>query len=317
MRGYFPNRRNLSLVILEGGAHMAPVNHGYRKEDEMKEFLHDKVVSTLSENLQNLVINLFGVVDPNGVVTSEDGVDFSKPDFILSYKGQKRYVSMKSGGAEIVHTEQAKNFIPFLRSIGVSEDTLRTILLYQYGDGTVNGTGKQRMNNHQTFEWLSKRVEKANDELNKVEIIMKVCDRALFQGVTGDVPAADAIYHGDFKEGFVASRFQIETYLENKSFDWIENLHVGPLLIRPHARYAGTEIKNPWARHKVVLYWPKMKYDIKYISGHYNDYIPEKYLDIEGECEDCTEEMLKKPKKRLNINKIPKKGLFSWLRNSR
>ena len=117
---------------------MSPVNHGYRKEDEMKTFLNNKVVSTLSPNLREFVINLFGVVDPNKVVYCEDGVDFTKPDFVLSYLNKKRYVSMKSGRADICHTEMANTFIPFLRSIGVSEETLRTILLHHYGDGTVN-----------------------------------------------------------------------------------------------------------------------------------------------------------------------------------
>ena len=139
---------------------MAPVNHGYRKEDEMKTFLNNKVAGTLSQNLRELVINLFGVVDPNGVVYCEDGIDFTKPDFVLSYLTKKRYVSMKSGRADICHTEMANTFIPFLRSIGVSEETLRTILLHHYGDGTVNGTGKKRYDNRQVYEWLKDRIKK-------------------------------------------------------------------------------------------------------------------------------------------------------------
>ncbi len=283
---------------------MAPVNHGYRKEDEMKTFLNNKVAGTLSQNLRELVINLFGVVDPNGVVYCEDGIDFTKPDFVLSYLTKKRYVSMKSGRADICHTEMANTFIPFLRSIGVSEETLRTILLHHYGDGTVNGTGKKRYDNRQVYEWLKDRIKKANIELNNLEIIHRVCDRALFQGVRDDVPPADAIYHGDYEHGSVASRVQIELYLDDKNWLYAENLHCGPLFLRPHARYVDVEIKKPIQRQKVVLYWPNMPKDIAYISKRYNDYIPEKYMDIE--CEDSNGILMQKPK-------IPKRGLWSWL----
>ena len=42
-----------------------PINQGYLKEDEMVEFLNGKTVSSLSNNLHQLLVRLFGVVDPN------------------------------------------------------------------------------------------------------------------------------------------------------------------------------------------------------------------------------------------------------------
>jgi len=288
---------------------MPPVNQGYLKEDEMIEFLNNRKVSSLSSNLRSLLVSLFGVVDPEETVTCEYGIEFTKPDFVITYKGTKRYVSMKSGNATIVHSEQVETFIPFLRSIGVSDETLKTILLHQYGDGTTKGTGKKRYNNREVYKWLESRIRMANDELNQMPIIEKVISRALFQGVVADVPPADAIYHGDYENGHVATKAQIMVHLEKKDWSYFENLHCGPLLIRPHARYVDMEIRNPYQRNKLILYWPKMKEDIKYISSAYNNYISARYLE-KVEDEVCVESngMLANSKKR---------GLFSWVRNKK
>ena len=286
---------------------MAPVNQGYLREDEMIEFLNNKKVANLSSNLRSLLVSLFGVVDPEEVIKCEYGVEFTKPDFVITYKGMKKYVSMKSGNATIVHSEQVETFIPFLRSIGISEETLKTILLHQYGDGTTKGTGKKRYNNREVYKWLELRIRMANDELNQMPIIEKVINRAIFQGVLNDVPPADAIYHGDYESGYVATKQQIMVHLEKKDWSFFENLHCGPLLIRPHARYIDMEIRNPYQRNKLVLYWPKMKEDIKYISSAYNNYISARYLDqIEEEV--C---------KASNGTLPQKKGLFSWVKNRR
>ena len=286
---------------------MAPVNQGYLREDEMIEFLNNKKVANLSSNLRSLLVSLFGVVDPEEVIKCEYGVEFTKPDFVITYKGTKKYVSMKSGNATIVHSEQVETFIPFLRSIGISEETLKTILLHQYGDGTTKGTGKKRYNNREVYKWLELRIRMANDELNQMPIIEKVINRAIFQGVLNDVPPADAIYHGNYESGYVATKQQIMVHLEKKDWSFFENLHCGPLLIRPHARYVDMEIRNPYQRNKLVLYWPKMKEDIKYISSAYNNYISARYLDqIEEEV--CKES---------NGTLPQKKGLFSWVKNRR
>ena len=59
------------------------------------------------------------------------------------------------------------------RQFGISIETQKTLLLYQYGDGTMDGTGTKRMNYHEVFDWLHTHIEKANEELNgKFDIIL-------------------------------------------------------------------------------------------------------------------------------------------------
>lgn len=296
-----------------------PINQGYLKEDEMVEFLNGKTVSSLSDNLHQLLVRLFGVVDPNEKIKCEYCEQYTKPDFKVTYKGESRYVSMKSGDAETIHSEKVQTLIPFLRSIGVSKETLKTLLLYQFGDGTTNGTGQKRYNNHETYIWLKSRIQAANAELNTDEMTEKIFERIVYQGVKDTVKPADCIYHGNYENGFLATKKQISLYIKDKDWSYLENLHVGPLLMRPHARYAGVPIRNENNRIKMDFYWPKLKLDIIYISKKYYDYESKRNYIIEEakeehrdtEDDDCCIPFSEFEKKF----KQPKKGLLSKLKD--
>ena len=259
------------------------ISKGVLHEDEMIEFLNNKKVSTLSSNLYNLVVELFGVVDPNETIYCEHALEYTKPDFVVTYKDKKKYVSMKSGNGEQVHHEKIETFLPFLESLGVSKETINTILLYQFGDGTTDGSGKSRYEIEELKYILKDDIRKANRELNQVNIIIAVADRVLFQGVNPDVPAAGSIYHGTYANGVVVNKKQILKYINAKKMRWhyFDNLHIGPFFMRPHARYINTEIKSENSRRVVDLHWPRMSVDMEYISKNYASYTPLRFRTYE------------------------------------
>lgn len=253
------------------------INKGYFREDEMIHFLNNQKVSNLNKSQHELLRVLFGVVEPDEIIKCDYAIEYTKPDFVITYKEKNKYVSMKSGKSEVLHSEMISTLIPFLRSIGVSENTLRTILLYHFGDGTVNGTGKERYSIEKLNFWLADRIKQANKELNSnEEIINKFVDRIIFQGVKNDVPAADCIYHGNFEYGIAVNKKQILKYIKKKYVTWAfyDRLHIGPLFLRPHARYIGKEIKNEIRHMKMDVYWPKLSADLAYIDEHFDCYTP-------------------------------------------
>ena len=259
------------------------LSKGYLHEDEMIEFLNNKKISSLSNNLRKFIIELFGVVDPDKMVYCEYAIEYTKPDFVVTYDGKKKYVSMKSGNAEVVHHEKIETFLSFLRALGVSEETIKTILLHQYGDGTIDGTGKERIPIDELKYNLRFQIEEANKELNDVDVIKAVTDRVLFQGVNNEVPAADAIYHGTFEYGVTVNKKQIMKYIIKKALRWhyYNSLHIGPFFIRPHARYIGTEIKNPKSRSMIDLHWPRLSVDFEYIARNFDSYTPIRHRTYE------------------------------------
>ena len=91
-------------------------NHGTLREEEMVYHLDQKRVKDLNSNLYCLMQELYGVLDEEEIITAHRIEGFIKPDFVITYKGENRYVSMKSGTSKIVHSESIKSFVLFLRS---------------------------------------------------------------------------------------------------------------------------------------------------------------------------------------------------------
>lgn len=248
-----------------------PTNEGNLKEKEIVSHLNNKKVSELSNNLHSLVKALYGQIDDEKTIKCKLIEEFIKPDFSITYDGITKYISMKTGRAEVVHQDNIKSFILFLRSYGISAETQKTILLYQYGDGTLDGSGKERFDYNKLRVLLKERIEKANEELNaNKNLIAAIIDRCVILGTLENAIPIDGLYFGDFRFGIIATTSQIKKHISRKDWDWMKNLHIGPIQIRPHARYIGKPIKNPSSRDKVECYWANLSSDIDYISSRYD-----------------------------------------------
>lgn len=252
------------------------INAGILREDEFVYFLNGKKGKDISENLRSMMERLFGIVDPEKDIACEKTQDYIKPDIIIKHREIEKAISIKSSSSHVMHNEQIKTFILFLRSLGVSSRTQQTILFYQYGDGTMDGTGKIRHNSSEVQELMKERIKEANNELNdSKELIKAVINRVIFDGVVPEARKADAIYHGDVREGVVVTREQMMKHIEKKEKeDWYYTkvLHIGPLVLTPAARYVNQPQKDGKKRHIVECIWTKFAADMKYISMRYNYY---------------------------------------------
>ena len=248
-----------------------PTNSGFFNEDEILASLEGKRVKDLTNNMRRLLQALFGVLDADEVVHARKTEDFVKPDLIITYKGKERFLSIKFGRAEAVHEEIVENFVDYLGSLGISKETRDTILLYHFGDGTTDGSGDYRIEYNALRVKLDGALERANIELNRnKEIVRKILDRCLWNGSKNSPVIADSIYHGDAEYGLVVTRRQIDRYLEVKNWNWMKNLHIGPLQLRPHARYVGKVVRSEKRRHALICYWANFVPDLNYIAKNYN-----------------------------------------------
>lgn len=252
-----------------------PSNHGKVNEDEIMLALNNHEVSDLAPALRYMMRELFGALEYNETITCVQPNAPIKPDLLITYKGETKGLSIKSGTSEYVHGEPVEKFVEYLKEVGVSDKTIKTILLNQFGDGTTDGTGKSRMQLYELKYQLSTAIKEANTELNSnQEILTKLIDRMVFTGWDENAPKADALYHGDLFNGVLVTRTQVMKHIKNKDWDYYDNLHVGPIFLRPHARYIGTEIKSEFSRHKIDGFWSNLLADVKYISQKYFSYTP-------------------------------------------
>lgn len=245
-------------------------NTGKFFETEIIYDLDNREIKSLDPNYFYLLERLYGPVDKQKMVYCRHADPLIKPDVIITYEGKEKSISLKTGTACEVHRENIRNFIPFLRSLGISERTLKTIVLFQYGDHTFDGSGKERMTTGETFDWLEDRIKEANEELNdNKEIINAVLDRAIFQGIDPSARHADYLYHGSRVDGILVSQNQIYKYVNKKRFDFVAHLHIGPLILRSHARYAHKKVEREESRHMLTLYWPNFRVDLEYINSRF------------------------------------------------
>ena len=248
-----------------------PTNDGFYKEDVLIAHLHHQTFGKLPNNLKNLVRPLFGLVEDNDLILCSKVEGYIKPDFCIECQGKRKYVSMKTGSANILHQEDVGTFTTFLRQIGISQETVETILLYQYGDGTLDGSAAERIEYNELRVMLKDRIKRANKELNEdKEILKKVIRRCIYFGTQENAIPIDALYFGTVEFGYVATVRQLERHFKVHKWDWMENLHIGPLQLRPHARYYGKEIKNPKRRQRLEIYWANLGRDIEFISLRYD-----------------------------------------------
>ena len=252
-----------------------PSNHGKLNEDEIMLALNNHKVMDLLPSLHYLMEELFGALEPEETIICTQPDIPIKPDLLITYKGVTKGLSIKSGTSDCVHGEPVEKFVEFLKEIGISENTIQTILLNQFGDGTTDGTGKERMELIELKYKLRYQIKDANNELNSdPEKLMKIINRMIFQGCDSNATPADAIYHGTMYSGIVVTKRQVTKYISNKMWDYYDNLHVGPIVLRPHARSIGKEIKHEFSRHKIDGFWSGLLADMKYISQKYFSYTP-------------------------------------------
>ena len=250
--------------------------NGYVIEEEMCLALHNKKVKDLSEHLRFILEEMFGPLEADEKIECYPSKSFIKPDIFIYYKKMMRGVSIKSQDSDVLHDEYVDTFVNYLKEIGVSEKTRNTILLYQYGDGTTNGTGKVRLNGDQVRRKYAALLEEAKQELTgNTKIIIKVVERVMFDGVDPDAFAADAVYHGNVYEGIIVTRRQVLRHIIKNKWTGYHAFNIGPLLLYPHARYANKNVVSEKRRNHINIKWPKLSRDMEYISKRYFSIYPE------------------------------------------
>lgn len=246
-------------------------NSGLVNEDELIKAIDGKRFDELGKNLQFNLKALFDGID-NDVFHAEKTDPAGKPDIKLTYHGLEHFMSVKSGAAEHIHSEEIKKFILAIREKGISTKTQKTILKFQFGDGTLDGTGKIRMDYEHLYYKLKDEIALANIELNQnKDFVVDMILKFIFFGNNKNLQPADCIYFGEPDYGVLATPKQITKHLQRKSYSYLNNLHIGPVLFAPRARYVNFIERSPEQRYWVSFRWVQMERDLNYISRRYDD----------------------------------------------
>ena len=247
------------------------IDIGIYKEEEMALLFNGKKYEELSNNSKTIIRNMFGHIRNDSIIECKRVDGFMKPDLVFTINGESHYLSMKSGSNGIVHQENIFNLCDHLKTIGISKYTIDTILLFHFGDGTLDGTGKKRYPYKDVVHSLRKRIDYANKELNSNRrFVLHMVNRFIFKGTKDDNIQAEYVYHGDDEYGIIASRKQILMHTKMHKYEYLDNLHIGPLIMHPHARYVNGPIKSQKKRNTIEMHWANYFETLRKITTRYN-----------------------------------------------
>lgn len=244
---------------------------GFLNEEKFVYEINDKLYKELNNNLKFFVRFLFPFINDDDRLHCFRTEEPIKPDIIIQWKDKYRFVSLKYGMSECLHGESIPSFVEYLRSINVDEEIINILRKFLYGDGTLDGSGTHRLNGLEIRYALKEEIEIFNKYFeDRKDLMLDIVDRCMFRGVDPLANKAEFIYHGDVEYGNFISRSQVRKHIYVKNWRYMDCLHIGPLVIKPHARYANKEIVNEKSRNEIKVTWPRLEADIRYISKRYN-----------------------------------------------
>lgn len=243
------------------------MEQGFINEVKISNCYNGKTVRSLNDFQKDFIFKLFGPVDEDEVIQSGQMSQMYKPDIFLKIGDKTKFVSIKSGRSDSMHFEGIKSLILYLRSKGVSNDTQKIILLFHYGDGTLDGTGHQRFELNKVLAKMGDKIAKANEELNREDIIEECLYRFVFRGFRENEPCVDAIYYGDEKYGTFAKKDHIIRFVLRKRYEHINTLHIGPMTIQPYLRDVLKVSKHQEKREQIQVKWHYLLTDLQYVNN--------------------------------------------------
>ena len=236
--------------------------NGYENENRFAEAINGKKIKELNIMLQNLVYSLYGVMDYDTTVNAYISYAKHKYDLVLIIKGKRKYISIKKGYKNSVHTEKLKTFIIFLRENNISEEVINDFLYMHYSDGTNNNSGTYRESMHCYRNKNQERIKKINKEFENEAFIKKCIDRFFITGVDKEATPIDALLYGSSDDFVFVLKKNIYQIIMSQAHYKAHYIHIAQLTIQNFCRNIDRKEKNEWRREYIQVRYYDLNIDI-------------------------------------------------------
>ena len=227
------------------------MNNGLKLEYDFVYSINNKKYRELNNNLKSFIKELYNDITEESILKCEKIKAKDKSDIKIIFEDKIKNISLKSGNSVSVHVESVLSFITFLNDISINKNIINYLLLYHYGDDTIDGSGNNRLSGDEVKLRYKREISIFNKYVNYKNILIKVINRVLFEGVNKN-NIVDYIYYGNIEYGIWSSRFDLLNYfVNNKSMN----------LITPH--FSSFTYQN-WCRN--VVYNKKMESHRYYVQ---------------------------------------------------
>lgn len=246
-------------------------NPGLYKEKNIVFRLDKSKVKDLGKQERYLLRAIYGELDDNEEVRCEIVDDFQKPDFYLIYKGEKRYVSFKTGKTITIHQEYLDSFIMYLKELRIKQETIDSFLFFYFRDGTLDGSGGEKIVMQELVDNNPEKAERFNEDMNcDKDVVKTIVERLLFKGRDErNIPADYICFWRDEDAPIVVSKNQIMRHIDKRDWAFMDNPHIGPLQFRPHILYEKGDKYRDKYHKRIDFWWSNFISDLEYIATYY------------------------------------------------
>lgn len=241
-------------------------NDSLRYEFEFIHYLNNKMFFQLSKKWREHLKRMFPDIKNDSVIyCSKHENYFAKGDIDIRIKGSKKIISLKNGKNPCMHRERFTWLYHAFKDLGISNETLNILTLYQFGECRAFGHIDKPLTKEEIIALYGDLILKANKELNREDVIDMIIERSIILGRKEYRQKIDYLYYGNLEKGLLISIDQIYKSIKSRkelSSNW---LHFGQLVFQPGAR---SRAHNDYL--ETTIHWPILS-KLFYIAKNEND----------------------------------------------
>lgn len=234
---------------------------GFENEMEFVRYFNNKKIAEFDSLTVEFLKSLFNCITECSKIKCWKVPGYSKVDIRIKINDITKNISIKKGIKNEVHVETIDNFIEFLISLSINENSLNEIRKYLYADGTNNGSGIIRQSVSEYKEKNQKVIDIINEELNQTSIIESAVNRFLFKGRISELEV-DAIIYGVVDDFLWITKEEVFKMIQLKEKVYSTALHFSFLTLQVWDRNLKRNPKYEYLRNYVQVKWYNISDDI-------------------------------------------------------
>jgi len=234
---------------------------------------NEMTISQLDPDMKHFVVSIVG-----------DGLDkhkqlsvrkpkstrlLKKTDLEIEIEGSVAgRVSIKSGGGNSVHQESIYEFVEFLEAQGASKLELSSLLLFHWGDGTINGSG--HISDRLAAPAIRRNHPREIIQIDQLftRLTRQITQRALIGSDSNSKPG-HLVYFPDktLKNGFcIEMQRAVDFHSQIRNSD--NDIKIGNLNFQAYHRcLQGQDTYSNKNRNDVQIKWSSLAKDLEMING--------------------------------------------------
>lgn len=233
---------------------------GYLTELVFINSLDGKRFCEINLLLQELMQTLYPKIKVNDLITAYKYGKYAKTDIVISVRGIKKGISIKTGDKNSVHLEPISKFIQCLKKYNFKET--ESLLRYLYSDGTNNNTGIERISAEEYKKDHQEEIDKINLELDKIKKMLII--RFLIKTDVNYQVSVDAIVYGCANDFIWATKEEVISYLYKKEIE-STGVQIGSLFLQNWDKNLKYNPKYEKCREYVQVKWYSLFDDVIFI----------------------------------------------------